>query len=130
MVLPDRLLTRLVLLMREPLFLCGLATTPRLPDRIHTRPRFYDNAISCARHASTCCVYVSPVRVSSCSLKNVSIILPRRHCEGTRACHADTCNIVVRRRTISFAETSVQNIPKMMIKIFEPIVGVMYPVIM
>lgn len=58
MVLPDRLLTRLVLLMREPLFLCGLATTPRLLDRIHTRPRFYDNAISCARHASTCCVYV------------------------------------------------------------------------
>lgn len=63
MALPGRLLTRLVLLMREPLFLCGLATTPRLPDRIHTRPRFYDNAISCARHASTYCLYASPVRV-------------------------------------------------------------------
>lgn len=67
MVLPGRLLTRLVLLMREPLFLCGLATTPRLPDRIHTRPRFYDNAISCARHGThpRVALYASPARVRS-----------------------------------------------------------------
>lgn len=98
MVLPSRLLTRLVLLMREPFFLCGLATTPRLPDRIHTRPRFYDNAISCARHASTRIAHTRLLRVcvraqreerfnnfASTSLQRY-VSLPRRyvqHCRET-----------------------------------------------
>jgi len=66
MALPGRLLTRPVLLTRESLFLCGLAATPRLPDRIHTHPRFYDNAISCAqmhgvRHV--CILRYPPIRI-------------------------------------------------------------------
>lgn len=48
----------LIIRLALALFLCGLATTPRLPDRIHTRPRFYDNAISCARVMHTVCVCV------------------------------------------------------------------------
>lgn len=65
---------------RESLFLCGLATS-RLPDRTHIRPRFYDNAISCARNAR--CMHPrvrlriirtsTHARVYVRSVKNVSI---------------------------------------------------------